>query len=121
VTLILDSNALSAAAEREPGALERVARAERIAVPVIVLGEYRLGIAQTRHYRSYKTGFETGLLQCLRSTSRRRPRATTQAFSCFDDSMASARRIGIFAALQIAVSFYQVEVQPCLTTPDVNS
>ncbi len=52
--MILDTNALSAAADREPGALELVARAERLAVPVIVLGEYRLGIAQSRHYTSYK-------------------------------------------------------------------
>jgi tRNA(fMet)-specific endonuclease VapC len=54
VALILDTNALSAAAEREPAALELVARAERVAVPVIVLGEYRLGIAQSRHYTAYK-------------------------------------------------------------------
>jgi tRNA(fMet)-specific endonuclease VapC len=54
VALILDSNALSAAADREPSALELVARAERVAVPVIVLGEYRLGIAHSRHYTSYK-------------------------------------------------------------------
>jgi tRNA(fMet)-specific endonuclease VapC len=53
VALILDTNALSATADREPAALELVARAERIAVPVIVLGEYRLGIAQSRHYTSY--------------------------------------------------------------------
>ena len=45
MALILDTNALSAAAEREPSALEVVARAERLAIPVIVLGEYRLGIA----------------------------------------------------------------------------
>lgn len=52
--MILDTNALSAAADREPAALELVARAERVAVPVIVLGEYRLGIAQSRHCTSYK-------------------------------------------------------------------
>jgi len=52
--LILDTNALSAAAEREPSALEVVARAERLAIPVIVLGEYRLGIAQSRHRTSYE-------------------------------------------------------------------
>jgi len=52
--LILDTNALSAAAEREPSALEVVARAERLAIPVIVLGEYRLGIAQSRHRVSYE-------------------------------------------------------------------
>lgn len=52
--MILDTNALSAAAGHEPAALELVARAERVAVPVIVLGEYRLGIAQSRYYASYK-------------------------------------------------------------------
>jgi tRNA(fMet)-specific endonuclease VapC len=54
VALILDTNALSAAAESEPSALEVVARAERLAIPVIVLGEYRLGIAQSRHRVSYE-------------------------------------------------------------------
>jgi tRNA(fMet)-specific endonuclease VapC len=54
VALILDTNALSAAAELDPSALEVVARAEHLAVPVIVLGEYRLGIAQSRHRASYE-------------------------------------------------------------------
>lgn len=45
MALILDTNALSVAADREPAGRELVARAERVAVPVIVLGEYRLGIA----------------------------------------------------------------------------
>lgn len=53
--MILDTNALSAAAEREPSALEVVARAERLAIPVIVLGEYRLGVAQSRHRASYES------------------------------------------------------------------
>lgn len=53
--MILDTNAVSAAADREPAALEIVARAERVEVPVIVLGEYRLGIAQSRHYATYKS------------------------------------------------------------------
>lgn len=52
--MILDTNALSAAADREPGALEVVASAERLAVPVIVLGEYRLGIAQSRRRTIYE-------------------------------------------------------------------
>jgi len=52
--LILDTNALSAAAEHDPSALKVVARAEQIAVPVIVLGEYRLGIAQSRYRASYE-------------------------------------------------------------------
>ena len=52
--MILDTNALSAAADREPAAIEVVARAERLAVPVIVLGEYRLGIAQSRRRTEYE-------------------------------------------------------------------
>jgi len=54
VALILDTNALSAAADREPSALAIVSEAERIVVPVIALGEYRLGIAQSRHRVSYE-------------------------------------------------------------------
>ena len=53
--MILDTNALSAAAERDPSAMDIVARAERLAVPVIVLGEYRRGIAQSRYRASYET------------------------------------------------------------------
>ena len=52
--MILDTNALSATADKEPRAFEIVASAERVAVPVIVLGEYRLGIAQSRHRDSYE-------------------------------------------------------------------
>ena len=52
--MILDTNALSAAADREPAALEIIVNAERLAVPVIVLGEYRLGIAQSRHRVAYE-------------------------------------------------------------------
>ena len=52
--MILDTNALSAAADRDPAALEIVVTAERLAVPVIVLGEYWLGIAQSRHRASYE-------------------------------------------------------------------
>lgn len=52
--MILDTNALSAAADREPAALKIVANAERLAVPVIVLGEYRFGIAQSRYRKDYE-------------------------------------------------------------------
>jgi tRNA(fMet)-specific endonuclease VapC len=55
VALILDTNALSAAADGEPAAMEVIAKAERLSVPVIVLGEYRLGIAQSRHRREYES------------------------------------------------------------------
>jgi predicted nucleic acid-binding protein len=49
--LILDTNALSAAAKREPAV---VADAQRLALPVIVLGEFRLGIAASRYRATYE-------------------------------------------------------------------
>lgn len=52
--MIMDTNALSAAADREPAALKIVAAAESLAVPVIVFGEYRLGIAQSRYRKDYE-------------------------------------------------------------------
>lgn len=52
--MILDTNALSGAADGDPAALEVIAGAERIAVPVIVLGEYQLGIAQSRYREEYE-------------------------------------------------------------------
>jgi tRNA(fMet)-specific endonuclease VapC len=55
VALILDTNALSAVADGDASAMELVARTERLAVPVIVLGEYRLGIAESRHKASYES------------------------------------------------------------------
>ena len=53
--MILDTNALSATAENEPSALQVVAQAERLAVPVIVIGEYRFGITQSRHRGAYES------------------------------------------------------------------
>jgi predicted nucleic acid-binding protein len=55
VALILDTNALSAVADGAESAMELVARTERLAVPVIVLGEYRLGIAQSRQRETYES------------------------------------------------------------------
>ena len=52
--MILDTNALSAVADGEASVLELVGGADRVAVPVIVLGEYRFGIAQSRHRVSYE-------------------------------------------------------------------
>jgi tRNA(fMet)-specific endonuclease VapC len=54
VALILDTNALTAAADLEPSALAVVAGAGKLGVPVIVLGEYQLGIAQSRHRVDYE-------------------------------------------------------------------
>ena len=52
--MILDTNALSAIAEGQTGAAKQFAVAGDVAVPVIVLGEYRFGIAQSRHRRQYE-------------------------------------------------------------------
>ncbi len=54
MAVILDTNALFAAADGDPAALEVIASAGRLSVPVIVLGEYRLGIAQSRHRTEYE-------------------------------------------------------------------
>jgi tRNA(fMet)-specific endonuclease VapC len=54
VALILDTNALSAIADGDASAMDIVERTERLAVPVIVLGEYRLGIAQSSQRAIYQ-------------------------------------------------------------------
>ena len=63
--MIVDTNALSAAADSDPAVLAILGRAEQMAIPVIVLGEYRYGIAQSRKRASYESWL-TGLLRdCL--------------------------------------------------------
>jgi tRNA(fMet)-specific endonuclease VapC len=59
--MIVDTNALSAAADADPGVIAILARSEQMAIPVIVLGEYRYGIAQSRHRATYEKWL-TGLL-----------------------------------------------------------
>ncbi len=56
--MILNTNTLSAAADRDSQALRLLAKADEIAVPVIALGEYRLGIAQSRHRARYAEWLE---------------------------------------------------------------
>ena len=52
--MILDTNAFSAMADGE-SALESVLRqANQVGFPVVVLGEYRYGIAQSRHREHYE-------------------------------------------------------------------
>ena len=60
--MIVDTNALSAAADADSAVLAILARAEQMAIPVIVLGEYRYGIAQSRKRASYENWL-TGLLR----------------------------------------------------------
>ncbi len=59
--MILDTNALSAVADDDAGAIAVLADAEQMAIPVIVLAEYRHGIAQSRNRASYEKWL-TGLL-----------------------------------------------------------
>jgi predicted nucleic acid-binding protein len=46
--VIPDANALSAVAEDHPAAVAEFIKAQFVAVPVVVLGEFRYGIAQSR-------------------------------------------------------------------------
>jgi tRNA(fMet)-specific endonuclease VapC len=63
--MILDTNALSAAADDDPSVVAILARADQLAIPVIVLGEYRYGIAQSRHRTSYERWVAGLLNDCL--------------------------------------------------------
>jgi tRNA(fMet)-specific endonuclease VapC len=63
--VILDTNALSAAADDDAGLAAVLARAEQMALPVIVLGEYRHGIALSRHRTSYENWLKELLNDCL--------------------------------------------------------
>jgi tRNA(fMet)-specific endonuclease VapC len=63
--MIVDTNALSAAADDDPAVVAVLARAEQMALPVIVLGEYRHGIAQSRHHASYETWLKGLLNDCM--------------------------------------------------------
>ncbi len=56
--LILDTNALSAVAEGQPEITGVVSSAARPAIPVIVLGEYRFGIALSRYKLAYERWLE---------------------------------------------------------------
>ena len=52
--MILDTNGLSALAEGEPSLKPLLRKATQIALPVIVLGEYRYGIAHSRDRKRYE-------------------------------------------------------------------
>lgn len=63
--MIVDTNALSAAADNDSAVISVLARAEQMAIPVIVLGEYRYGIAQSRHRASYENWLADLFTDCL--------------------------------------------------------
>lgn len=61
--MILDTNALSAFVDGDPAVGEVLRRQERAAIPVIVLGEFRYGIALSRRRSSYEGWLESHLNQ----------------------------------------------------------
>lgn len=63
--MILDTNALSAAADHDPEVIAILSSAEQLAIPVIVLGEYRYGIAQSRYRTRYSNWLDAFILDCL--------------------------------------------------------
>ena len=63
--MILDTNALSAAADADPAVIAHLARADQVAIPVIVLGEYRYGIAQSRNRAAHENWLRGLLNDCL--------------------------------------------------------
>jgi tRNA(fMet)-specific endonuclease VapC len=52
--VILDTNALSAVADDEPGVVKIYRQAASMELPVIVLAEYRFGIGQSRRRSEYE-------------------------------------------------------------------
>jgi tRNA(fMet)-specific endonuclease VapC len=62
--VILDTNGLSAMADGD-AALDPVLRkANEIAIPSIVLGEYRYGLQQSRHRQTYERWLAKSILSC---------------------------------------------------------
>jgi tRNA(fMet)-specific endonuclease VapC len=52
--VILDTNALSAFVDGDERVRDAILRRSRAAIPVIVLGEFRYGISQSRHRTEYE-------------------------------------------------------------------
>ena len=59
--MILDTNGLSALAEGDPQLEPILRQAAQLCLPVVVLGEYRYGISQSRHRARYEAWLETYL------------------------------------------------------------
>lgn len=61
--MILDTNALSAFVDGQPAVGNVLREQPRAAIPVIVLGEFRYGIAGSRHRRTYEDWLAAHLSQ----------------------------------------------------------
>jgi predicted nucleic acid-binding protein len=62
--VILDTNALSAFADGIEAVVKQIARARTLAVPVIVLGEYRFAFMQSRRKADYERWLAKFLSSC---------------------------------------------------------
>jgi tRNA(fMet)-specific endonuclease VapC len=62
--LILDTNALSAFADEDPGIETVLREADFLVLPVIALGEYRHGIAGSRYHEEYEAWLNGLLAEC---------------------------------------------------------
>jgi predicted nucleic acid-binding protein len=60
--VIVDTNALSAFVDGDPAVGNILGHQARAAIPVIVLGEFRYGIAGSRHRSAYEAWLESHLL-----------------------------------------------------------
>jgi len=63
--LILDTNALSAVADGDAAAVVLFKRSSSVAIPVIVLGEYRYGIALSHRRQEYERWLARALASCF--------------------------------------------------------
>ena len=59
--MILDTNALSAFVDGDTAVGDILRRQARAAIPVIVLGEFRYGIAESRHRPAYEAWLQAQL------------------------------------------------------------
>jgi predicted nucleic acid-binding protein len=59
--VILDTNALSAFIDGDSAVGGALRRESRAAIPTIVLGEFRYGIAESRHRRAYENWLDSHL------------------------------------------------------------
>ena len=60
--MILDTNALSAFVDGDAGVGDTLRTQARAAIPVIVLGEFRYGIAQSKRRSSYEAWLDSSLI-----------------------------------------------------------
>jgi tRNA(fMet)-specific endonuclease VapC len=59
--VILDTNALSAFVDGDAGVGDVLRRQSRAAIPVVVLGEFRYGVAESRHRAAYESWLDSQL------------------------------------------------------------